>query len=64
MKNTKLTSVKIIENLYNDFKIKTVGNGMTLQRLTNRCIDLYVSDEKFKDAIETNDKLLISGSNF
>ena len=37
---------------------------MTLQRLTNRCIDLYVSDEKFKDAIETNDKLLISGSNF
>ena len=23
MKNTKLTSVKILENLYNDFKIKT-----------------------------------------
>ena len=64
MKKTKLTSVKIIENLYNDFKIKTVSNGMTLQKLTNRCIDLYVTDENFKDTVETNDKLLISGSNF
>tara|TARA_R110000824_G_scaffold19141_9_gene74639 strand:+ start:2401 stop:2595 length:195 start_codon:yes stop_codon:yes gene_type:complete len=64
MKNTKLTSVKIIENLYIDFKVKTISNGMTLQKLTNRCIDLYVSDDKFKDIIETNDKLLISGSNF
>ena len=64
MKNTKLTSVKILENLYNDFKIKTITNNMTLQKLTNRCINLYVQDDEFRDKIENNDALLISGSNF
>ena len=64
MKDTKLTSVKILENLYNNFKIKTVSNDMTLQKLTNRCINLYVTDDNFRDTIETNDSLLISGSSF
>ena len=64
MKDTKLTSVKILENLYNDFKIKTITNNMTLQKLTNRCINLYVQDDEFRDKIENNDALLISGSNF
>tara|TARA_Y100000401_G_scaffold110493_1_gene107762 strand:+ start:114 stop:308 length:195 start_codon:yes stop_codon:yes gene_type:complete len=64
MKDTKLTSVKILENLYNDFKIKTITNNMTLQKLTNRCINLYVQDDEFRDKIEKNDALLISGSNF
>ena len=64
MKNTKLTSVKILENLYNDFKIKTVSNSMTLQKLTNRCINLYVRDDEFRDKIERNQELIISGSNF
>ena len=64
MKDTKLTSVKILENLYNNFKIKTVKNDMTLQKLTNRCINLYVTDENFRTKVETNDELLISGSNF
>ena len=64
MKHTKLTSVKILEGLYNNFKIKTVSNDMTLQKLTNRCINLYVNDDEFRDRIETDNKLLISGSNF
>ena len=64
MKDTKLTSVKILENLYNDFKIKTITNNMTLQKLTNRCIYLYVQDDEFRAKIEKNDALLISGSNF
>ena len=61
---TKLTSVKILENLYNNFKIRTVSNDMTLQKLTNRCINLYVTDNEFRDKIETNDDLSISGSSF
>ena len=52
------------ENLYNDFKIKTVSNSMTLQKLTNRCINLYVRDDEFRDKIESNQELIISGSNF
>ena len=34
MKNTKLTSVKIIESLYEQFKLNTVNTKMTLQKFT------------------------------
>ena len=64
MKNTKLTSVKILENLYERFKLNTVNTKMTLQKLTNRSVDRFLTDEKFREEIETYDNLLISGSNF
>ena len=64
MKNTKLTSVKIIENLYEKFKVETVNTKMTLQKLTNRSVDRFLTDDKFREEIETYDNLSISGSNF
>ncbi len=64
MKNTKLTSVKILESLYEKFKLNTVNTKMTLQKLTNRSVDRYLEDEKFREEIETYDNLTISGSNF
>ena len=64
MKNTKLTSVKILEGLYNNFKVESRETNMTLQKLTNRCINLYVTDNEFRNKIEQNDELSISGSNF
>ncbi len=64
MKNTKLTSVKIIDNLYEQFKLATVNTKMTLQKLTNRSLDMYLNDENFRESLETNENLTISGSNF
>ena len=64
MKNTKLTSVKILENLYSKFKLNTVNTKMTLQKLTNRSVDRFLTDEKFREEIETYDNLVVSGSNF
>ena len=64
MKNTKLTSVKILESLYEKFKLNTVNTKMTLQKLTNRSVHLYMTDKKYRDEIETMDDLIISGSNF
>ena len=64
MKNTKLTSVKIIESLYEKFKLNTVNTKMTLQKLTNRSVDRFLTDEKFREEIETYDNLTVSGSNF
>ena len=64
MKNTKLTSVKILENLYKKFKLNTVNTKMTLQKLTNRSVDRFLTDEKFREEIETYDNLTVSGSNF
>ena len=64
MKNTKLTSVKILETLYERFKLNTVNTKMTLQKLTNRSVDRFLTDEKFTEEIETYENLVVSGSNF
>ena len=63
MNNAKLTSVKILEDLYKRFKQTTVNTKMTLQKLTNRSIDLYLTDENYKNTVETHDNLISSGSN-
>ena len=64
MDNTKLTSVKILKILYERFKVSTVNSDMTLQKLTNRAIDLYLESDEFKNKVEIHDDLTISGSNF
>ena len=64
MKNTKLTSVKILESLYERFKLNTVNTKMTLQKLTNRSVDKFLTDEKYREEIETYDNSIVSGSNF
>ena len=63
MDNSKLTSVKILEDLYKRFKSTTVNTKMTLQKLTNRSIDLYLTDENYKNIVETHNNLIASGSN-
>ena len=64
MKNTKLTSVKILEGLYDQFKLTTVNTKMTLQKLTNRSVDMYLKNKEFNENIETYDELSVSGSSF
>ena len=64
MSNTKLTSVKILKILYERFKVSTVNSNMTLQKLTNRAIDLYLESDEFKEKVEIHDELTVSGSNF
>ena len=64
MTNTKLTSVKILKILYEDFRVKTINSNMNLQKLTNRAIDMYLTDKTFRNNLETHEELTISGSNF
>ena len=61
---TKLTSVKIIKNLYEQFKFKTVNSSMNLQKLVNRSVHQYLNNVVVKEQIETYDKLYASGSRF
>ena len=63
MKKSKLTSVKILEDLYKRFKATTVNTKMTLQKLTNRSIDLYLTDKNYKNTVEAHNNLISSGSN-
>jgi len=58
----KLTSVKILRELYKKFKLNALDDEFTLQKLVNRSMDLYVLDSKFKKEIQLYDKLIPSGS--
>ena len=49
---TKLTSVKILKSLYEQFKFKTVNSSMNLQKLVNRSIHQYIHDNAIQEQIE------------
>jgi|TARA_B100000953_G_scaffold274661_1_gene247604 hypothetical protein len=61
---TKITSVRIISELYKKFRGVALNEEFTLQKLVNRSIDRYMKDEKYKKSIVEYDELQISGSNF
>ena len=58
----KLTTVKLLDNLYKKFKINNLDDNFTLQKLVNRSMDLYVHNESFKKQINEWDNLKPSGS--
>ena len=63
MDELKLTSVKVLKSLYNKFKVKTINTKISLQKITNRSVYLYLNDNSFRDKINKLDNLQISGSN-
>lgn len=64
MNEVKLTSVKVITELYKKFKNKTIDDEFSLQKLVNRTLNMFVYDEKFKNSVLNYDKLHQSGSKF
>lgn len=62
--DVKLTSVKILKDLYTQFKRVTLDDKMSLQKLVNRSLTLYVEDPNFKDKIDSFAELQVSGSQF
>ena len=61
---TKITSVKILFDLYKEFKLTALSEEFTLQKLVNRSMDKYLKDEDYKKSIVEYKALQISGSNF
>lgn len=61
---TKLTTVKIIREVYSTFKQVSFDSGITLQKVVNRTLDLYDKDPEFRDKINRYNKLYSSGSQF
>ena len=58
----KLTSVKLLEDLYKMFKYSALSDEFTLQKLVNRSMDLYLIDNDFKTQIHDWKNLKPSGS--
>ena len=52
--NQKLTSVKIDEDLFNDFKVEYIKRKFSFQKLSERAIDLYMKDEEFRKKVNNH----------
>jgi hypothetical protein len=61
---TSFTSVHVFKDKYKSFKEAGVTSGMTLQKLVNRAVNLYISDPEFKKKIDESNALQTSGSAF
>lgn len=63
-KNEKLTltSVKVHQDLFEEFKVASIKNKFNLQKLTNRAIHLYLSNDEFRKQLHNHTELVMSGS--
>ena len=61
---TKLTTVKIIKDIYSRFKQISFDSNVTLQKLVNRSLTKYVEEESYRIEINEYTELETSGSQF
>jgi hypothetical protein len=57
-----ITSVKIPENLYEDFKIMSVRSKINLQEIVERTIYMYITDPTFRQKIHERYSTYYTGS--
>ena len=55
-----LTSVKVKSDLFEDFKIECVKRKFSFQKLSDRSIFLYLTDEDFRKKINSQTNLDIN----
>ena len=55
-----LTSVKVQSNLFDDFKVECVRRKFSFQKLADRSIFLYLTDEDFRKKIHNHSNLEIN----
>jgi|TARA_S200000501_G_C20569887_1_gene632441 hypothetical protein len=53
----RLTSIKLLNEVYNGFKEKGRMQNVTLQKLVNRAMWLYLNDENFANQIKETQEL-------
>jgi hypothetical protein len=53
----KLTSVKIDKSLWEDFRVECVRRKFSFQKLSERAIDLYLSDDEFRRKLTNHNTL-------
>jgi len=56
-KDMTLTSVKIKSDLFENFKIECVKRKFSFQKLADRAIYLYLTDEEFRKAVTNQTNL-------
>ena len=56
-KDMTLTSVKVKSDLFQDFKIECVKRKFSFQKLADRAIHLYLTDDDFRRTINNHNNL-------
>jgi hypothetical protein len=62
MGDNKLTSVKVNDTLFDEFKVLCVRTKFSLQKLVDRSIHLYLTDEDYRKQLHNHTNLSLSGS--
>ena len=57
-----LTTVRLQDKLFEDFKIEAVRNKITMRNLLERAMFLYMTEESFKRTVNNQLNVLYSGS--
>jgi hypothetical protein len=56
-KEQTLTSVKVKSDLFDEFKVSCVRHKFSFQKLADRAIHLYLTDEDFRKTIHSHNNL-------
>ena len=56
-KDMTLTSVKIHSDLFEEFKVECVRRKFSFQKLADRSIHLYLTDEEFRKRVHSHHNL-------
>ena len=56
-KEMTLISVKVQSELFDDFKMSCVKHKFSLQKLVDRTVHLYLTDEEFRKNIHNHNNL-------
>ena len=54
-----LTSVKVQTDLFNDFKVECVRRKFSFQKLADRALCLYLTDEDFRKQVHNQTNLTL-----
>lgn len=62
MKEKKLTSVKLSDDLFDEFRVLSVRTKVNLQKLAERAMYLYVTNLEFRSQINSQLDVEFTGS--
>mgnify|MGYP000716136899 CR=1 FL=1 len=59
MSDKKLTSVRVEQELFEQFKIQCVRHKFSFQKLADRAIFLYLTDDRFREKVHNQNDISI-----
>jgi hypothetical protein len=62
-KNQQLTSVKINKELFEQFRVECIKRKFSFQKLSERAVHMYLSDEDFRKRIHSHSDLSLEEQN-